>query len=185
MLGIRVTDLFLHLSNYVCKIKQLKDNNLAQMNFKILNNILPCDRNLSKRGKSDKDLCSLCQEESVSHLLCDNMCTKIWKLVNDVFHLGHAISHDNVLFGVELDLSVNYVFSIIIYYIHNGYMISSFENKQRRINVSARSLKIYLTFRVNVYSKCSDPIWCHALVDATLVRGQEFAKVLRVSTKIR
>ena len=26
---------------------------------------------------------------------------------------------------------------------------------------------------------------CHALVDATLVRGQEFAKVLRVSTKIR
>ena len=27
--------------------------------------------------------------------------------------------------------------------------------------------------------------WCHVLVDATLVRGQEFAKVLRVSTKIR
>ena len=26
---------------------------------------------------------------------------------------------------------------------------------------------------------------CHALVDATLVRGQEVAKVLRVSTKIR
>ena len=34
MLGIRVTDLFLHISNYVCKIKQLKDNELAQMNFK-------------------------------------------------------------------------------------------------------------------------------------------------------
>ena len=34
---------------------------------------------------------------------------KIWKLVNDVFHLGHAISHDNVLLGVDLDLSVNYV----------------------------------------------------------------------------
>ena len=30
-----------------------------------------------------------------------------------------------------------------------------------------------------------DNIRCHALVDATLVRGQEFAKVLRVSTKIR
>ena len=28
-------------------------------------------------------------------------------------------------------------------------------------------------------------VLCHALVDATLVRGQEFAKVLRVSTKIR
>ena len=40
---------------------------------------------------------------------------KIWKLVNDVFHLGHAISHDNVVFGVDLDLSVNNVFPIIIY----------------------------------------------------------------------
>ena len=83
---------------------------------------------------------------------------KIWKLVNDVFHSGHAISHYNVLFGVDLDLFVNYVFSIIIYYIHNGCMISSFENK-RRIDASSSSLKTYLTLRVNVYLKCSDPIW--------------------------
>ena len=42
---------------------------------------------------------------------------KIWKLVNDVSHLGHAISRGNVLFVVNLDLSVDYVFSITIYYI--------------------------------------------------------------------
>ena len=34
ILGIRVTDLFLHLSKYLCKIKQLKDSKLAEMNFK-------------------------------------------------------------------------------------------------------------------------------------------------------
>ena len=84
---------------------------------------------------------------------------KIWKLVNDVFHLGHAISHDEVIFGVDLDLSMNYVFSILVYYIHKQWLIPSFENKLRRIDVSARSLKTYLTFRVNIYSKCSDPIW--------------------------
>ena len=39
------------------------------------------------------------------------------ELVKDVSRLGHAISHGNVLFVVDLDLSVNYVFSIIIYYI--------------------------------------------------------------------
>ena len=42
------------------------------------------------------------------------------KLVNDVFHLGHTISHDNishdnVMFGVDVDLCMNYVYSIIIY----------------------------------------------------------------------
>ena len=54
---------------------------------------------------------------------------------------------------------MNYVFSILIYYIYKQWLIPSLENKLRRIDVSARSLKTYLTFRVNIYSKCSDPIW--------------------------
>ena len=145
----------------MCKVKQLKDKKLAETNFKILNNILPCNRNLFKWGKSDTNLCLFCQEEESSHLLYD--CTyaqKIWKLVNDdVFHLGHAISHDDVIFGVDLDLSMNYVFSILIYYIYKQWLIPSLENKLRRIDVSARSLKNYLMFRVNIYSKCSDPLW--------------------------
>ena len=160
ILGLRIDDNFLHTS-YVCKVKQLKDKKLAETNFKILNNILPCNRNLFKWGKSDTNLCLFCQEEeSVSHLLYDCIyAQKIWKLVNDVFHLRHAISHDDVIFGVDLDLSMNYVFSILIYYIYKEWLIPSLENKLRRIDVSARSLKIYLTFRVNIYSKCPDPIW--------------------------
>ena len=30
---------------------------------------------------------------------------------------------------------------------------------KRKTDVSARSWKTYLTFRINVCSKCSDPIW--------------------------
>ena len=113
------------------KVKQLKDKKLAETNFKILNNILPP--------------CLFCQEEeSVSHLLYDCIyAQKIWKLVNDVFHLGHSTSHDDVIFGVDLDLSMNYVFSILIYYTYKQWLIPSFENKLRRIDVSARSLKTY------------------------------------------
>ena len=61
-------------------------------------------------------ICLFCQEEeSVSHLLYDCIyAQKIWKIVNDVFHLRHAISHDDVIFGVDLDLSMNYVSSILI-----------------------------------------------------------------------
>ena len=47
---------------------------------------------------------------------------------------------------------------------HKQWLIPSFENKLRRIDVSARSLKTYLTYKVNIYSECSDPIgpmvWC-------------------------
>ena len=87
----------------MCKVKQLKDKKLAETNFKILNDILPCNRNLFKWEKSDTNLCLFCQEEeSVSHLLYDCICAqKIWKLVKDVFHLRHAISHDDVIFGVD------------------------------------------------------------------------------------
>ena len=50
----------------------MKDKKLAETNFKILNNILPCNRNLFKWGKCDTNLCHFCQEEeSVGHLLLE------------------------------------------------------------------------------------------------------------------
>ena len=50
VLGLRVTEHFLHTS-YVCRVKNVKDKKLAETNFKILNNILPCNRNLLSGGK--------------------------------------------------------------------------------------------------------------------------------------
>ena len=67
--GQRITEHFLYKS-YFCKVKQIKDKKLAETNFKILNNILPCNANLHKWGKSDTKLCCFRQEdETVSHLL--------------------------------------------------------------------------------------------------------------------
>ena len=83
----------------------------------------------------------------------------MWKFVNDVLQVGDVISHDNVIFGVELDSSMNYVVSIIVYYIYKEWLICSFENKIRRPDISNRSLITYLKIRMNVYSKCSDTIW--------------------------
>ena len=146
----------------------MKDKKLAETNFKILNNTLPCNRNLFKWGKSDTNICHFCQEEeSVSHLLFK--CTyaqKVWKLVNDVFQLGE-ISHDDEIFGTELDLSTNYVFSVIIYYIYREWLICSFENEPRSPDLNLLSLIHYLKIRTNVYSKCSDPIW-HMLLAISL-----------------
>ena len=42
--GQRITENFLYKS-YFCKVKQIKDKKLTETNFKILNNILPCNIN--------------------------------------------------------------------------------------------------------------------------------------------
>ena len=155
-----MTEHFLYKS-YFCKVKQIKDEKLAETNFKILNNILPCNTNLHKWGKSDTKLCCFCQEdETVSHLLFECVyARKVWTFVNDVLQVGDVISHDNVIFGVDLDSSMNYVVSIIVYYIYKEWLICSLENKIRRPDISNRSLITYLKIRMNVYSKCSDIIW--------------------------
>ena len=117
--GQRITEHFLYKS-YSCKVKQIKDKRLDATSFKILNNILPCNTNLHKWGKSDTKLCCFCQEdETVSHLLFECVYAgKVWKFVNDVLQVGDVISHDDVIFGVDLNSSMNSVVSIVVYYIY-------------------------------------------------------------------
>ena len=53
--NLRVAEDVIHKS-YIQKVKQLKDKKLAETNFKILNNVLPCNKNLCKWGIGDTDL---------------------------------------------------------------------------------------------------------------------------------
>ena len=56
--------------SYMSKIKLIKDKKIAETNLKILNNILPCNKNLHTWGKNETKLCYICgEEESISHLL--------------------------------------------------------------------------------------------------------------------
>ena len=53
------------------KVVTIKDNKLAETNFKILNGILPCGVNLIRWKKATNSECSICeQQESISHMLC-------------------------------------------------------------------------------------------------------------------
>ena len=57
-----------------------------------------------------------------------------------------------VIFGTGLNISLNYIFSIaVFYYIYEEYIIFLLENRKRRF--SAISLK------KNVYHKCNSDIW--------------------------
>lgn len=158
---VNLADGFISKS-YVKKVKLIKDKKLSETNFKILNNILPCNRNLYKWGKRDTVLCDICQEEeTISHLLyyCRYAQT-VWSVINQVFGNEYGdISHDNVIFGVDLDMSLNYVISIVVYYIYRDWLVCSLENKVRKQRVSVKYFKNYLTHRQNVYMSCIHNVW--------------------------
>ena len=68
--------------SYVDEVELLKDKNLAETIFKILQNIHQCNLYLFKWRRSDTKLCSLCQdEESVSHLIFACYYAKKWNIV--------------------------------------------------------------------------------------------------------
>ena len=147
--------------SYQARIKMIKDMKLAETNFKILNNILPCNRNLFKWGKTDTNLCCFCQEEeSISHLLfyCPYV-KSIWCLVSRILFDGEPISHNMVIFGSGLTMPLNYILSSIVYFIYKDWLICSLENKKRKQNICFKYFRFYLIGRMNVYSKCKEHVW--------------------------
>jgi len=144
---------------YMCKIKMIRDKKLAETYFKILNNILPCNKNLYKWGKTNSQLCYFCNEdETISHLLFD--CTyakQVWRLVSDCL-LHSEITLNMVLFGKGLGVAMNYIFSLSAYYIYKEFLIPSLEGRDRK-HFSIASFVNYLEIRKNVYINCSSNVW--------------------------
>ena len=69
---------------YTRKVKRIKDKKMSEFNFKILNNILPCNMNLLKWKRKDSDLCSLCNvPEDIPHMLYYCKCARsIWDAIH-------------------------------------------------------------------------------------------------------
>ena len=158
--GLSITEH--HLQRlYARRVKQIKDKKLAETNFKILNNILPCNRNLHKWGKRDTNLYYFRQEEeSISHLLY--YCTRakpIWDLIQNVIILDDHITHDMVIFGYDTDNVLNHILSIIVYYIYKEWLVCSLNNLQRKDVICYKSLVNYLKIRRNIYSRCEHAVW--------------------------
>ena len=160
---------------YLSKIKQIKDKKLAETYFKILNNILPCNKLLLKWGKSDTAICSFCnEEETISHLLfeCQNA-QSIWTSVNNILHIENEITLNMVIFGTGLDISLSHVFSIVAYYIYKDFVVCSFEKKVRQV-FSIICFKNYLTIRKNIYEKCTSIVLQNVCsIINTLLNGLE------------
>ena len=79
------------------------------------------------------------------------------------------ISHDLVIFGFDLDIVLNHVFSIIMYFIYREWLICSFKNKLRKESICLKSLVNFLNTRKHLYSKCSHRIWVDVCVKLDII----------------
>jgi hypothetical protein len=138
---------------YKHKVKNIKDKKIAETNFKILNNILPCNEKLYIWGKSNTKMCTLCNEiEDITHLLFDCSFAKdVWLYVSNILNMD--ITQNMILFGLELTQAQNTVFSLITYYIYKDWLVCSL-NKFHRQKFCTLALKNFLFIRHNIYSKC-------------------------------
>ena len=106
---------------YIRKIKQMEDTKLAEFNYKVLHDILPCNVNLKKWKIIESDKCNFCHEmQDIPHLLfyCKYY-QNIWLLIEGA--LKTPIGICDVLIGTnnkEHDFAISVIaFSIYKYWL--------------------------------------------------------------------
>ena len=138
---------------YCKKVGEIKDLKLAENNYKILLNILPCGKNLLKWKKSTTDECSICRNvESVTHLIYEcQYARQIWATVERV--LDTEIRLEDVVLGTDISNDTNFIVSLVVFLIYKEWLILSLENKKRKHEVSWKYLKNEINWYAQVYGK--------------------------------
>jgi hypothetical protein len=145
---------------YTKKILCIKDSKLAEFNLKVINHILPCNVNLKHWRKSNTEMCNICNtEETIEHLLYQcHYAQSIWR---DLFRLaGVSITLAEIVIGNKLNLSYNFVVTLVAYLIYKPWLRESLRNVQREhivtINVLIPDLKYRA--RLNKVLKWNDVV---------------------------
>ena len=77
---------------YLYKFVKISDIKIAETNFKILNNILPCNENLEKWKKKCCSKCSLCgEQENIPDLIFDcKLIRPLWRYVSNALRIKYS-----------------------------------------------------------------------------------------------
>jgi hypothetical protein len=137
---------------YTKKILCIKDKKLAEFNFKVINNILPCNVNLKHWRKSDTEMCNICNtEETIEHLLYQcHYAQSIWR---DFLRItGVNITLADIVIGNKLNLPDNFVVTLVSYLIYKNWLRESLRNVQREQLVTINVLIPDLKYRARIYN---------------------------------
>jgi hypothetical protein len=145
-------DISILKKSYVVKYKLIKHKKIAEFNFKLYNNILPCGTNLKKWRLSENDKCDSCsQAESGLHLIFTCKCkVNIWKMI--CLKLGIKYDLSKLMFGYN-NVETDWAISIIAYLIFK-YWVFKKKNQVNCNNYMAFNnfMKIEISKTINVYA---------------------------------
>ena len=151
---------------YSQKVKLIKIIKISEFNFKLLHNIVPCGKVISKWQHDISSRCEVCNEiETAQHMLYN--CTrikKIWCVIANVLKID--IKWKNIVCGFPKYeqstgslAAINYILSIVAYAIFKENSYTKFQKKpynevniaiKVKMNLISYKLILHETFCGNV-----------------------------------
>ncbi len=142
-------------STYNKKIKNIPDKKISEFNYKILNNLLPCQKHLFQWKLSKDPFCMYCNEiQDVKHLLFDcKIIDDIWKIIGQINDIN--ILWKDIVLGNNFCTEINVLVSTIAFCIYKRWLIDS-DTKHKDQHQICNNMTLFiikeLSFRGHVYS---------------------------------
>ena len=129
---------------FSAKLVQEMEIKLKEFNFKLLHNILPCNKNLAKWRIKSNNSCDVCgQSQTVEHLLYNCIYVKpLWRVTEK--KLGVDISFERML-GLDVFFAHNAIVTLIGFLIYKEWLLYSLAGKHRRSCIDLTWYKNELT----------------------------------------
>ena len=135
---------------YIRRIKQVNDKKIAEFNYKILHDILPCNANLKKWKIIDSDKCNFCNGvQDIPHLLyyC-KYANAIWCPIEGALKITIGI-HD-VILGVNEE-HTDFALSVIAFLIYKYWLLNKDTEQDVCWEDVVKYLKAEIISRINIY----------------------------------
>ena len=136
-------------------ITSTKYKKFSEFKFKIIHNILPCGKLISKWEKTKSRYCSHCGEiETIQHLLFEcNRIKDLWTKLSKILQLDIQLKH--IILGLKNLSAVNEIKSIVIvtvmYATYCTWVKCSFDNLCYNSVNLYQIIKEYIVFYCNVF----------------------------------
>jgi len=134
------------------KVKLIKETKIAEFNYKLLYNILPCPSNLKKWKKLDNDMCDVCEIQcDMYHLILTCTLAKYtWKVIGPAFI--KPLTPANIIYGVDFNVYENYAVSFAAFVLYKYWLFCHAKGKNRSLQTYKLFLRNELRFKLDIYA---------------------------------
>ena len=135
------------------KIKKINEPKLAEFNYKVINNILPCNKNLCNWQIITVDTCPACDRtHNIAHMLyeCEHA-KRLWSIV--FASTGLDISINNIILPGQTQ-EETFSISVISFLIYKLYINKEKENAYKHWKNYLRFYSRELKHKIRIYNTC-------------------------------